>query len=209
MTLIKTVKNYGNSGGVYVPRSWVGGKAKIELVEEPIKPETDILRNISRPEHLISAILYGSYVRNEQTDKSDVDVILVVDEDAKNVKIPIELKRQKNYDIQIKTEKEIRDAMIHDPIFHKVIIDESTAILNHKFLDSLRKEKTNKADMKIRISLTESSLNIIKTLFDYNEDCKSLIYPLMLRIKEAFLMECIIKNKKYSLKSLENEALIF
>jgi len=208
MAMIKTVKNYGNSGGVYVPRSWVGGKAKIELIEEPIKPETDILKNIPNPEHLISAILYGSYVRNESTDKSDVDIILVMDEDAKDMKIPIELKRQKNYDIQIKTEKEVRNAMVHDPIFHKVIMDESKAILNNKFLDSLRKEKTNESNMKVRISLAESSLNIIKNLA-VDGDCKNLIYPLMLHVKEIFLMECIIKNKKYSLKSLENEAAVF
>lgn len=205
MTLIKIVKKYGNSGGVYVPRSWVGGKAKIELIEEPAEPETDILRNIPEPGHLISAIMYGSYVRNEASEQSDIDIIIVVDEDAKDMKVMPEMKMQKNYDIQVKTEKEIRNAVKNDPLFKKIIMDESKAILNHKFLDSLKGEKTKKGNIRVRISLAESSLNIIKSLFDAGRDNKNLIYPLILRIKEVFLIECMIKNKRYSLKALGNE----
>ena len=138
-TITKIVKKYGNSGGVYVPSAWVGGKVKVELIDEPFSPKT-VLNKITL-EHIVSVILYGSYARKEIAEGSDIDVILITDEDAK-INIPDEL-RQK-YDIQIKTIKEARNAMMHDPVFYKLIMDDSIALINHQFLDSLRKETAPK-----------------------------------------------------------------
>lgn len=200
-TVTKAVKKYGNSGGVYVPSSWIGGQVKIELIDEPFSPK-DVLNRITL-EHIVSAILYGSYARKEITERSDIDIILITDEDAK-IGIPDEL-RQK-YDIQIKTIKEARNAMMHDPIFHKVIMDESIALINHQFLDSLRKETLKPGGIRTRIKLAESSVRIIREIFEAGDESE-IVYPIVMRLKEILILECLLTNKKYSTRALRSEIL--
>jgi predicted nucleotidyltransferase len=199
-TITKMVKKYGNSGGVYVPNSWVGGKVKVELIDEPFSPK-EILNKVTL-EHIVSAILYGSYARKEITEGSDIDIILVTDEDAK-IDVPDELK--KKYDIQVKTIKEARNAMVHDPIFHKVIMDESMALINHQFLDSLRKETLKPGGIRTRIELAESSLGIDKEIFEAGSE--EIVYPLIMRLKEMLILEYLLANKKYSTSALKSEIL--
>ncbi len=199
-TITKMVKKYGNSGGVYVPSNWVGGKVKVELIDEPFSPSN--LLNKFQMEHLISAILYGSHARKEASKDSDIDIILIRDEDAE-VTVPDEIKQK--YDIQMKTTEEARSAMAHDPIFHKIVTDESVALMNHQFLDNLRKIKLKPDGIKTRIGLAESSLNIIKEIFDLGGD--EIVYPLIMRLKEMLVLECLLYNKKYSTELLRKNIL--
>ncbi len=199
-TITKTVKKYGNSGGVYVPSSWVGGKVKVDLIDEPFSPK-EILNRVEL-KHIVSAILYGSYARKEMTEGSDIDIILVTDDDA-NIEVPDELRRK--YDIETKTVKEARNAMVHDPIFHKVIMDESVALINHQFLDGLKKEKLKTYGIKTRIELAESSLGISKEIFEAGGE--QIVYPLLMRLKEMLILEYLLTNKKYSTAALRREVL--
>ena len=198
--ITKMVKKYGNSGGVYVPSSWVGGKVRVELVDEPFSPK-DVLEKVPL-EHIISAILYGSYARKEIAEGSDMDIILVTDEDAR-ISIPDEL-RQK-CDVQIKTIKEARNAMMRDPIFYKIIMDESMALINHQFLANLRKETFKPGGIKTRLELAESSMNIIKEIFEAGGE--EIIYPLIMRLKEMLILEYLLTNKKYSTSAFRSEIL--
>ena len=194
--IVKTVKRYGNSGGVYVPSRWVGGKVRVELIDEPLDPR-DILAKIPL-EHVISVILYGSHARKELLEGSDVDILLIVDDDSK-MSIPAEIKQK--YDIQIKSISDLRSALMHDPIFYKIIKDEAVAILNHQFLDSLKVEKPKMTDVIKRVELIESSLNITKEMLKIDENA-SLVYPLVMRLKEILLIEYFLADKKYSTKAL-------
>ncbi len=200
-TIVKTVKKYGNSGGIYLPNSWIGGKVKVEMMEEPINPK-EILNKIDL-KHVISLILYGSYARKETSSGSDMDIILVTDEDA-DTYVPGELMQR--YDIQVKTAEQARNAMVHDPLFHKAIIDESAALINHQFLESLRKETLKPDGISSRIGLAESSLKITSEIFDAGGLAET-IYPLVMRLKEMLILECLIENKKYSTKVLRKEIL--
>ncbi|MBI2075820.1 MAG: nucleotidyltransferase domain-containing protein [Candidatus Aenigmarchaeota archaeon] len=201
-SVVKAVKRYGNSGGVYVPSKWIGGKVKVELIEEPLDPR-HVLARIPL-EHVISAILYGSYARKESLEGSDMDILLVVDDDSK-ISIAPELKQK--YDIQIKSLRNLRNALVHDPVFYKIIKDEAVAILNHQFLDSLKKEAPKTIDIKKRIELAESSLNITKEILKIGGDIANLVYPLIMRLKEILLIEYFLEDKKYSTKALKHEIL--
>ena len=196
----KVVKKYGNSGGVYVPSSWIGGKVKVELIDEPVSPK-DVLNKINL-EHVASVVLCGSYARNEIEEGSDIDIILITDEDAQ-VDVPDELKQK--CDIQSKTMEEARSAMMHDPVFHKLIMDESVALINHRFLDTLKKEKLRPGGITTRTGLAESSIGIIKELFESGSD--EMIYPVVMRLKEMLILEYLLTNKKYSTAALKNEIL--
>lgn len=203
-SVVKTVKSYGNSGGVYVPRKWVGGKVKIELIEEPMDP-LDILKMIPNSEHVKSIIVYGSYARQEAEEGSDIDMLVITDNHVKGQKPGITFeKNRKKYHIEIKTLRDARNAAIHDPIFYKAIKDEAIALLNHEILDDLKKQK-NRTNIKTRMSFAESSLGIVKELNKLPGENRDIVYPLMMRIKEMLLLECFLDNKKYSIRTLKKE----
>lgn len=201
-TITKTVKKYGNSGGVYLPADWIGGTVQIRLAEEPLDPRKDLL---SLPlEHIVSIILYGSYARGEMEKDSDIDLILVVDDPE--IKVSSEL-RQK-YDIQIKTVQQIKNTMNRDPIFHKSIKDSSMAIINRQFLDSLKSETNlDMSGIKIRIELAQSSLSIVKSFAENYEDLTDMAYSIIMHLKEMLIIDCLFSNRKYTTKLLMKEIL--
>ncbi|MBI2971621.1 MAG: nucleotidyltransferase domain-containing protein [Candidatus Aenigmarchaeota archaeon] len=203
MPIMKTVKKYGNSGGVYVPKDWIGGRVRIELLEEPKDPVKDVVSKMPL-EHIISGILYGSAARKELSDESDIDILLVSDGDVE-IKVPAELK--KKYDIQVKTIEDVRNALVHDPIFYKMINDEAVAFINHQFLSTLKMGKAEFYGVEKRVELIESSLNITKELLKASDNVTNIVYPLVMHSKEILLIEYFLTNKKYSTKSLKKEML--
>lgn len=204
MTILKTVKKYGNSGGVYVPSSWIGGKVRVDLVDEPANPRKDVLERVSL-EHVISVILYGSYTRKEMEIGSDIDILLVTDEDIK-ISIPPEI--NKRYDIQVKSLRALRNALIHDPVFYKAIKDDAVAIINHKILDDMRKETPPVSKIGERLKLIESSLSITKKIIevDYTQ-AADLVYPIIMRFREVLILKYLLADIKYSTRSFRQEIL--
>ena len=202
MSVTKIVKKYGNSGGIYLPAEWVGGKVKIELVEQPLNPKKDLLGSLPL-EHVVSLILYGSYVRGEMTEDSDIDVILVTD--GEKTEIPQDIRAR--YDIQVKGVEQLKLSVTHDPLFHKILCDEAIALVNGNLLDEIRAIKPETRSINTRIELIESSLGIVKEMLELGADGKDVVYPLVLRIKEALLMECFLENKKYNTKALRKSVL--
>ena len=201
MSITKTVKKYGNSGGIYLPSDWIGGKVKVELVERPLDPRKDLLENLPL-EHIVSIILYGSYARSEITEDSDIDVIIVTD--GAEIKIPQEIR--KKYDVQVKSVTNLKNLVEHDPIVYKVIKDESIALFNHKFLEELKQIKpTTSKSTKFRLDMAESSMNIVKGFIAEGADPIDLVYPLMLRLKEVLFIECFFTNKQYTTALLKKE----
>jgi len=210
----KVVKKYGNSGGVYLPSSWIGGRVEIGLVSSPPKPEKDLtLALAGRMEHIVSILVYGSYARGEQAGDSDIDVIVVTDNHAKGMRVPEGLKGM-NYDVRIMAADEIRRMAGRDILLGKSL-ESAKAILNDSFLDELKSIKP-KGGLRERIGLAKSSLAIMKSIFEAGggtadrrrqetpSSSVELVYPLIMRIKEMLLMECALEGRKYSLKLLED-----
>lgn len=201
-TMTKTVKKYGNSGGVYLPSSWIGGRVEVNLLRRPARPEKDLpLALAGRMEHIISILLYGSYAREEQAEGSDMDVIVVMDNHAKDTGVPEGL-RGMNYDVTIMGADEIRRAVERDALLSKSLED-AKAVFNDSFLDELKSIKPQRG-LNERIGLARSSLGIMKSIFELGGDNTGLVYPLLMRIKEMLLIECIQEGRKYSFMLLEN-----
>jgi predicted nucleotidyltransferase len=201
-SMTKNVKRYGNSGGVYLPSSWIGGTVEISLVTKPARPEEDIPLAFARElEHIISILLYGSHARGEHEPGSDMDVIVVTDEHQKAaMKAPQDLKG-KGYDIMVVQEGKLRSLASRDILLNKSLED-AKAILNDSFLDELKSIRP-KGSLRERIGLARSSLGIMRSLLEAGSDPVALAYPLMMRLKEALLMGCVVEGRKYSLKLLE------
>ncbi len=200
-TITKTVKRYGNSGGVYLPADWIGGTARVELVEEPADPRKDLVKMPLN--HIISVIAYGSYARGEMTPDSDIDLIVVVD-DISKAKISTELK--KKYDLQVRTPERIKNSMLRDPIFHKSIKDGSVALINPEFLESLKNNvKPEINGINTCIDLAESAIGIARTIAENSDDPTGMLYSVVLHMKEMLILECLFSSQKYSTRLLMDE----
>jgi predicted nucleotidyltransferase len=203
--MTKTVKKYGNSGGVYLPSSWIGGMVEISLVSKPARPEEDLpLAFAGRMQHVISMFLYGSYARGEAEEGSDIDVIVVTDSHTKDMEVPQGLK-ERGYDVRIMSADRLKRNVERDVLFNKSLED-AKVIFNDGFLNELRSIKP-KRDIGDRIAMARSSLNIMKNLFEPGKDNSNLIYPLVMRMKEMQLIQVNREAKRYSLDLLEDRLL--
>ena len=96
--------------------------------------------------------------------------------------------------------------MVHDPLFYKTMKDEAVALINHQFLDSLKKETPRMAGIKTRAGLAESSLKITKEIL-LSGNADEVVYPVVMRIKEMLMLEYIFSGRKYSTKALKKDML--
>jgi len=200
-TVTKVVKRYGNSGGVYLPASWIGGTAEISLVSKPARPEEDLpLAFAGRMQHIISMFLYGSHAREDAEKGSDIDVIVITDDHQKDMEVPQNLKGR-GYDIILIEVKEFKNKISRDILFNKSLED-TKVIFNDSFFNEIKSIKPT-GILKERIELAKSSLRIMKSLLDVGADASSITYPLIMRIKEILLIDCVLNNKKYSLSLLK------
>ncbi|MDI6721783.1 MAG: nucleotidyltransferase domain-containing protein, partial [Candidatus Aenigmarchaeota archaeon] len=182
----------------------IGGKVKVELVDEPANPRKDVLEKVPL-EHVISAILYGSYVRKETETGSDIDILLVTDEGAK---IPIPPEIMEKYDIQVKSLREFRRAVAHDPVFYKAIKDEAVALINRKILDDMGKGAPPIGKIEQRLELIDSSLGIAEKIMETKHtQAAYLVYPLIMRLRETLILGYLLDDKKYSAAAFRKEVL--
>ncbi|MFH0956770.1 MAG: DUF2080 family transposase-associated protein, partial [Candidatus Aenigmatarchaeota archaeon] len=149
-TLTKAVKKYGNSGGVYLPASWIGGEVEIRLLRRPQNPEADIMPALSGSmQHVVSVLLYGSHARGEQVEGSDVDVLVVTDGLPKGgLKLSEDLKGSR-YDVTVMERKQVEKALQNDALFRKSL-EGSRAIFNASFLDGMKDRGSSDAGFRER-----------------------------------------------------------
>ncbi len=198
--LLKLVKKYGNSGGVYVPSSWIGGNVEIRLVKSSPNPAKDIVDALSgHMQHIMGVFAYGSYARGEQEDGSDIDIVVVSDEHLKKIDIPLSFKKM-GYDLNIISVDNAEKAASKDALF-RMLLDEAKPIINHKMLEQLKSEKIRGTNLKFRLEFADSALNINKQLRELGSTSE-LVYSLVMRIKEMLLIRCFLGNRKYSSRML-------
>ena len=75
--LIKPIIKVGNSAGVILPKNWINGEARIELIEKPLDIKNDILE-ILKPylQNIEGIYLIGSYARGDYKSNSDIDIFI-------------------------------------------------------------------------------------------------------------------------------------
>lgn len=194
-SIVKPIVRVGNSAGVVLPLEWYGGKARIELIQKPINVKEDILNILNDyMENILGVYLTGSYARKEQTPDSDVDVLVI----TSDINRKINKGKYKLLMISLDELKKAREIVI--PIIPMLM--EAVPIINKKFLEELLDFKIKKENLKWHLETTKSSLKIIRTVLDIGEDKVDgkVIYPLILRLREAYIIDCLLKNKRYGKK---------
>lgn len=192
--VVKTVMKSGNSGSVYVPKEWIGER----VIVRPLSIREKVLQ-ITAPymENVMGIYLYGSYARGEETPESDIDILVATDK-----KIPLD--RQDNIDIEAVEIADIKSRIMKDWVGYYSIIHEAKPIINEKLLEELQGIKPDPKALDWYYNMTENALSIVNDLLEIEGDMNGSIYSLMLRSRGLYIIQCNLKDKKYSNKDLED-----
>ena len=199
--IIKQAFKLGNSAGVLLPSEWKGKKVAIKLIDKSIPQEIlEILEEEGLLKSTIGIFLAGSYAREEETELSDIDILVVTDNIDKQTKIG-------KYEI-IFVSKDKFEKSIRKNLYLASLINEAKAILNNDFLKYYKNKisgvsiKKHLDDIKSVTKINEMAVEIDEELGEKISD--ETLYSIVLRLRELYLIECLKNNKLPSNKEFVN-----
>jgi len=201
--LIKPIVRVGNSAGVLLPKNWINGKARIELIEKPIDIKKDVLEILDPYLQNIEGIyLIGSYAREEQTKKSDVDILVITNKINKKIK-------KGKYEIILISKEKVESALEKNILPILPMLKEAKPLVNSSLIEKYKKTQLTKKNLKSHIELTKSALGINREFINLDEEMESnsgdsVAYSLILRLREMYIVDFLIKNKIPTKKELFN-----
>ena len=199
-TITKQTREVGTSAGVLLPRSWLNKQVVVTLFE-PSKEK--ILQDIiiclfehDLNEEVKGIYLYGSYARGDSDFNSDIDILIITQNTNKLV-------NYNNYEILLVSESSFSKNLPNN-LNYLSLLKEIKVILNKELIE---KYKIKKYNFNIKINLSE-----ITGVFKINQEsinmCKDnnlnlpdgVVYSVVLRLRELYLMKCLLSKKSYSKK---------
>lgn len=201
--LIKPIVKLGNSACVLLPRAWIDGKARIELIEKPLDIKKDIFEILSPYlEDILGIYLIGSYAREEQTKKSDIDVLVITNKTDKRIE-------KGKYEIMLVSKKLVEEKMKKNifPLLPMMI--EAKPLLNSSLIEQYKDTKLTKKNLKWHIDTTKSAMNVVKEFINLAEDIDKKVvdaasYSLVLRLRTIYIINCLRKGKLWNKKEFLN-----
>jgi len=199
--IIKQAFKLGNSAGILLPSDWKNKKVSVKLIERSIPQEIfEILEESNLLKNTIGIFLAGSYAREEETESSDIDVLVVTDIIDKQIKIG-------KYEIVFISRDKLKKSIMKN-VYFASLINEAKAILNNSFLQYYKNKirgiliKKPLDEIKSITKINEKSVEIDKELEEKVSD--ETLYSIVLRLREAYLIECLKNNNNPSNKEFIN-----
>jgi predicted nucleotidyltransferase len=193
--IVKNTIRLGNSSAVILPNTWKYKKVRIQLVEELIVQDLlEILLNRDLLKEVIGVYLVGSYARGEESEDSDVDILIVTDSVNKQIK-------EGSYEMILVSVGKFEERF-GKSLYLSSMVRESKTLINDSFI---RESREMKIDIPVKKYVRE-----IKSVIRFNEDnldwdkemnskvLDGVVYSLVLRFRELYLIDCIINKKDYS-----------
>ena len=190
--IIKQTIRLGNSAGVVLPKNWTDKKVRIQLIEKSITEEViDILINKNLLEGVIGIYLVGSYARQEETLESDIDLLIITENLNKQIK-------KGNYELVFISKDKFKKN-IKKNLYLLSLVKEAKTILNNNFIKNYKKTEI-KIPIKKYLSEIKKVTKINKETINLNKELGKKVsdgtaYSLILRLRELYLIKCLIKNK--------------
>jgi predicted nucleotidyltransferase/putative transposon-encoded protein len=204
--LMKRVVRSGNGGAVWVPKTWLGQEVIVILPEKPALSMKEEILSLLEPylENILSISLYGSYARNEATEDSDIDVLVI----TKDKQFKILTPTGKIEFLVIPVDK-LKEAIRKYPALYYQIIQEAKPIINASLLEELKAQPVHKKGFLQYVRETKEHIQSNKELInldalDSEYLCSySVLYSLLLRIRTVFIMQCIMMHGSFSNKKFK------
>lgn len=200
MEIIKPIIKVGNSAGVLLPREWLNGKAKITLIEKPVDLKKEILEILDKyMENIMAIAVVGSYARGEQTAESDVDVLAITNSINKRIE-------KGKYEIILVSQNKLQKYLNGNILPLLPMIIEAKALINKELIKRYKNTKLTRKNLLFHFKTTKSAMKVVKAGIDLalengEENCADAVaYSLVLRLRELYIIECLIKGKLWSKK---------
>ena len=202
MELIKPVVRVGNSAGVILPKEWLNGKARVELIAKPLNIKNEVFQILADYLDDIEGIyLVGSYARGEETEKSDIDILVITS--GLNKKI-----ESGRYEIMLISKIKVEEALKNNVLPILPMLKEAKPRLNGHLIEYYKKTKLIPKNLRWHIESVKSILNVnleeIKRDKGKGKTGDAVCYSLVLRLREIYIVDCLIKGKMWSTKELLN-----
>lgn len=201
--LIKPIVRVGNSAGVILPREWLHGEAKVTLIRKGLEPEKEIFEILKDNLHDVLGIyMAGSYARGEQNEKSDVDILVITNKT--NLKI-----NKGKYEILIISKDNLEREIELNALPLIPMLKEAKTILNSNLSEKYKNTQLTEKNLRFHFETSESALKINEDLINIARETGSncgdeVAYSLVLRLRETYIIDCIIKGKLWSNKEFLN-----
>lgn len=197
--ILRKVTEVGNGAHIFVPKEWINDEVFIVRVPKKDIKEEIIKLVYPNLEKVIAIFLYGSYARNEQTEESDIDAIIIAKE-------KFEIQKKEKFEIILLAEDKIETAIQINPVLLYSILHEAKPLLNSAYLEKLQKIKIKPLYFKDFIEDTERLIKINKEMLELDKlsgkkSSNSTIYSLILRLRGIFIINKILKKEGYSNKN--------
>ncbi len=190
--LIKQAFKLGNSAGVLLPVAWQNRKVAVKLVERSINQEIiEILEERDILKNVIGIYLTGSYARGEETEESDIDILVITDEIDKQLKIG-------KYEI-IMVSREKFEKLVLKSLYYASLLFEAKTIINNFYL-ILYRDKIKNLTIKNNLDIIKSITNINELNIKIDEELEEkvedgTVYSLVLRLRELYIIDCLRNDK--------------
>jgi len=199
MKIIKKVVEIGNGAAVYIPKEYRNQQVLVILPEsiDEIK-KTAINKLSSYLPNIIGIYFVGSYARGEQKPRSDIDILVITENLNKRIK-------DEPYDILLISADVLKKQIEENALPLIPMLKEAKAIINSSFINELRNSKLTRKNLRFHIETSKSALKVIEEAIKLSEEQKerisdNIVYSLVLRLREGYIVECLIKNKLWSNK---------
>lgn len=201
MELLKNVSKWGNSAGVLLPREWIGNQVKIVLIDRTLEIKKEVFNILdSYLNDILGVYLTGSYVRGEQEDDSDIDIIAISNKTKKDIV-------SGRYNVSILTLDSLKKTLEKNPILILPRLNEAKPIFNQPLLEELKATRVSVKSFNEYLNECKRIIRINKGLLSLNEDqspeyldSPEIIYSIILRLRGVFLIKSIIDKRPYSKK---------
>lgn len=202
MELIRSIVRVGNSAGVILPREWLNGKAKIQLIEKPIDIKNEIFEILDDylPD-IIGLYIVGSYARGEETGKSDVDILAITNNTDKHID-------NGKYNIILISKDKIEQALQKNILPILPMIKEAKALLNDELIESYKNTPLTRKNLDWHIEGTKSILKVNRESIGLSKEMFSkfvgdaVAYSLVLNLRSMYIVNCLKIGKLWSNKEL-------
>lgn len=201
MELIRKIVKVGNSAGVVLPREWLNGTARVELVKKPLDIKRDVLEILGPYlEDVIGVYLTGSYARGEEREKSDVDVLVITNKISKKIE-------SGKYNIVLVPKETVEWTLENNAFVILPRVKEAKALMNRELIEKYKKTELNRKNLKGYIEIVKSAIKVNESFIEIVESRKEklgdgIAYSLILNLRSVYMMDCIKKGKMWNNEEL-------
>ena len=197
----KTIR-VGNSAGVLLPADWLNGIVEVKLVEAPLNYDELINQTLTILKDKLSDIkslaVTGSYARGEETEDSDIDLLVITKETNKYLRIG-------KFNILFLTEKKIKEDLEKNSLPLLPMLKEAKPVINGNLINKYAKYPITKKNLKWHIDTTKSAIKLAEKDLKISNEINinagdAVAYSLILRLRTFYIVNCLRKNKKWGKK---------